>query len=79
MCITSPPRILALIGLMRPIFSPIPARRAVYLPTACTLEKMEFRSSSTSTRTQLANCLIFVLTPAIIGVGKLILKVEKHS
>ena len=73
---TSPPLMGEFIGLILPAFNPIPALLAVYLPTACTLEKMPSRSSSTSTRTHEANCLMVDLTPAIIGVGKFTLKVE---
>ena len=64
-------------GLTLPKLSPIPARRAVYFATLATDEVILSKLSPTSTRTQEANWRIFVLTPAITGVGKLILKVEK--
>ena len=40
---------------------------------------MESKSSSDSIKTQEENCLVGVLTPAIIGVGNEILKVDAAS
>ena len=73
MCCTSPPLILELIPRIRPALIPIPALLATYKPIAISLEKIEGSVSSLSTRTQEANCLTGVLTPAITGVGILIL------
>ena len=78
-CCTSPPLILLLIPLIRPALIPIPALCATYLPIAISLEKILGKVSSTSTNTQLAYCLIGVLTPAITGVGILILNCDIAS
>ena len=64
---------------MRPALIPIPARCATYFPIAWSLEKILGNESSESTRTQDANCLSGVLTPAMIGVGMLILKPDMAS
>ena len=51
----------------------MPALLATYNPMAMSLEKILGNVSSLSTNTQEANCLMGVLTPAITGVGILIL------
>ena len=79
MCATSPPLILELMALILPALIPIPALCAVYLPMAMSLEKMLSSVSSMSTNTQEANCLNGVLTPAIMGVGILILNNDVAS
>ena len=56
----------------------MPALCATYLPIAISLENIDGNVSSLSTKTQLANCLIGVLTPAITGVGILILNLKSH-
>ena len=73
MCATSPPLIRELIPLILLALIPMPALCAMYLPMAISLEKIDGKESLTSTRTQLANCFIGVRTPAITGVGILIL------
>ena len=73
-CATSPPLIFELTPRIRPALIPMPALCAVYLPIAISLAKMLSRVSLLSTRTQLANCRTGVLTPAMTGVGMLILK-----
>ena len=78
-CWTSPPLILEFIPLIRPALIPIPALLATYKPIAISLEKILGKVSSLSTRTQEANCLIGVLTPAITGVGMFILNCDIAS
>ena len=78
-CWTSPPLIFALIPLIRPALIPIPALLATYNPIAMSLENIEGNVSSESINTHEANCLIGVLTPAITGVGILILNVDTAS
>ena len=73
MCATSPPRMREFIALILPAFIPMPARCDTYLPIAISDAKILSSVSSESTRTHDANCLIGVRTPAITGVGILIL------
>ena len=79
MCATSPPLIFELTPLILPALIPIPALCAVYLPIDISDAKMLSRVSSLSTRTHEANCLTGVRTPAMTGVGILILKSEVAS
>ena len=75
----SPP----LIGLPRarifPALMPIPALCETYLTIAPDAALIESKSSSVSIKTHEENWRVGVLTPAIIGVGREILKFEAAS
>lgn len=76
---TSPPWIGLPSALIRPALSPISARCETYFTIALAVALMESRLSPHSINTQKLNCRVGVRTPAMIGVGREILKVDTDS